>query len=156
MMPTDETCGITATLTTRSFTIGDGTCYVWAGQIGGLGQTIRNNDVVKGHADGSTAQLDYRNPRNITFPIQIGKTFSGSTMTPVIRTKADIWDAFETLEAGWDLSQIDIPIELNLDSHIRTFLGRPRDMTVDTSDMTKGKPRLRVTLLFVANDPTVY
>lgn len=149
-----DTCGITATLTTRSFSIGDGTPYVWAGPIGGLGQTIRNNDVTKGHADGAVRQLDFRNPKQITFPVQIGKSAPGSSLT--IRTKSDIWDAFELLEVGWDLSQIDIPLVLNLDGHLRTYLGTPRDMTVDTSDMTKGKPRLRITLLFTANDPTVY
>lgn len=143
--------GVTVTL--RAITIGDGTDYCWGSSgIGGLGEPqVRNNDVVRGAADGSVGQNDYRDVRHLTFDLVIGPKPDGSLLAP-----AAVVAAADALVAQWYVSTVDVVLTVDLFGSLSTFLGRPDGCQLDPSGLLKGTRTIRALAAFRCPDPTRY
>lgn len=143
--------GVTVTL--RTLTFGDGTDYCWGAQgISGLGEPpVRNNDVIRGHADGSVGQNDYRDVRLLTFDVVIGPKPDGTLLDP-----ADVLTATDALIAAWAPSDVDLTLAMDIFGTVWTFLGRPDGLTLDTSALLKGLRTFRALGAFRCPDPARY
>lgn len=147
----DTDCGTQVELLERSFVIGDATPYHWDTQgIGGLGiPTVRDNDVVLGHADGSVGQNDFYNPRVITLPILIGDGGPDKVLSI---------QQYRTLETAWLKSMYDLTLAVTEPGPDYSFYyGRPtiaqRDMSMFQTDLCN---LIRVQLTFRCPNPQRY
>jgi len=152
-VPADEGCAGTVELIERDIMVGDGTDYAWDGQTDGLGlPEIRNNDVEKGHADGSTGQHDFYNARVISLPVSIAPAV-GETVT-----RAQLWQRWLDLKTAWAKQGdgTDLTLEHVEVGFTTQYRGRPNGCVLNDIEWRRGMNVLHVLLSFRCPDPTEY